>query len=615
MRAMHHRGPDANGCRRWSDAALIHTRLSIIDRSSSGAQPMATEDETVLVVCNGEIYNHRELRAELEARGHRFRGGSDCEVLPHLYEEEGPEFLARLRGMFAMAVYDSRNKTLLLARDRFGIKPLFYSPRARLLAFASELNALLKIPGIEREVDRQALYDFASLCYIPAPETFYKGVKALQPGELVEAKLDGNDIVWRATTYHRWAIAPNPALTLEDAADKVQELITAAVSRQMESDAPLGCLLSGGIDSSLVSTATQSAAPDGIATFNVRFADEEYDETWAALAVAENIGSRHRTLDMEGRQGSWEQVTGLLRHAGQPFADTSLFAVNAVCRFVGRHLTVVLSGDGGDEGFGGYDLYWQIATIARCQMAPRWMWRGALGTLAPLARAGLIQDRLPNRLEDLCGADDTTVVEVLSCWIREKERNRLCRDTDVLPIRRLFERQWEHNLPLEAPRIERLSALATEAGLRLTLPNDYLFKMDMASMRESIELRVPMLDEDLMSFGLTIPHRLKVKARKCKRVLREVASRRLPPAVANKPKRGFSIPVDTWVDDNFKARAGETLLSDSSCLTDFFRPEVYRPWVRAFCEGGGIPGISRIGLYQRVIMLLSVHLTLRREAA
>ena len=613
MRVMHHRGPDAKGCRRWSEAALIHTRLSIIDLSPAGAQPMANEDETVFVVCNGEIYNHRELRKELEARGHRFHGGSDTEVLPHLYEEEGPEFPARLRGMFAIAVYDSRNKTLLLARDRFGIKPLFYAPQARRLAFASELNALLEVPGIERNVDRQALYDFASLCYIPAPETFYRSIKALQPGELVEAGLHDDDMVWRTKTYHRWVMAPNPALTLEDAANRAEELINTAVSRQMEADVPLGCLLSGGIDSSLVSAATQSAAPNGngIATFNVRFADKEYDETWAALAVAEGIGSRHRTLDMESSQGSWEQITGLLRHVGQPFADTSLFPVHAVCRYIRRYLTVVLSGDGGDEGFGGYDLYWRMAAIARCQRLPRWMWQGGLQSLGPLARLGLIQNQLRNRVEDLLAADDTTVLEVLGCWIREKERQRLCRDTDVLPIRRLFEQQWEHDLSPRASRIERLSALATEVGLRLTLPNDYLFKMDMASMRESIELRVPMLDEDLIGFGLTLPHRLKVKARECKIVLREVAKRRLPREVAVKPKRGFSVPVDTWVDAAFKARVGESLLSDSSCLTEFFQPEVYKPWVQAFCGGYRFPGISRAGLYQRVIMLLSVHLTLQ----
>ena len=207
MQALHHRGPDGQGIKSWSEATLIHTRLSIIDISPSGAQPMANEDGTVWTVFNGEIYNHRELRGELEARGHRFRGRSDTEVLPHLYEEHGAEFVTRLRGMFALAIYDTRTKTLLLARDRFGIKPLFYAPGRERFAFASEINALRKVPDIDLQVNRQAMYDLAALMFIPAPETFYTGIKAVQPAELVEAQfVDNNKIVWRTHTYHRWSI-------------------------------------------------------------------------------------------------------------------------------------------------------------------------------------------------------------------------------------------------------------------------------------------------------------------------------------------------------------------------------------------------------------------------
>ena len=198
----------------------------------------------------------------------------------------------------------------------------------------------------------------------------------------------------------------------------------------------------------------------------------------------------------------------------------------------------------------------------------------------------------------------------LLCWVREQEHRRLCRDMDVLPVRRLFEPQWEHDLPPQASRLERLSAHATEIHTRLLLPNDFLFKVDTASMRESLEVRVPMLDEELFAFGLSLPHDLKVKGRTCKRVLRAVAQSWLPPAVASKPKRGFEIPVDTWVDADFKMRLRDTLLGPSSRLPEFFRPEAYRPMVEAFCEGRPYPGISRQGLYQRAIMLLSVHLVL-----
>jgi asparagine synthase (glutamine-hydrolysing) len=612
-----HRGPDAQGIRSWPEATLVHTRLSIIDLSLAGGQPMANEDGTVWTVFNGEIYNHREIRHDLEARGHVFKGHSDTEVLPHLYEEEGSDFVCRLHGMFALAIYDARTRTLVLARDRFGIKPLFYAPvnaadNSRLM-FASEIRALLQLPGIDDRPDRQAVYDFAALSYIPAPETFYAGIQALQPGELLEARLDAHGVTWKTRTYHQWAITPDPALTLSAAVDRADALVTAAVHRQLESDVPLGTLLSGGIDSSLVSAAAQTALGGRLRTFNVRFSEKEYDETWAALAVAKHIGSHHETLPMEEGGGTWNHVIGLLLHAGQPFADTSLFAANAICRLMRRHVTVALSGDGGDEGFGGYEIYWRTATIARWQQLPVSVWRAASVMLAPLARSGIVHERSPRWLRELAGADDTSIIQYLLCWVREEEHRSFCRDTHLLPIRRLFEPQWEHHLPPGASRLERLSAHATEINVRLVLANDFLFKVDTASMRESLEVRVPMLDEDLFAFGLLLPHHLKVNGRTCKSVLRAVAARRLPPAVANKPKWGFGIPVDAWVDADFKVRLRDALLGPSSSLPEFFRPEAYRPMLEAFCEGRPYPGISRQGLYQRAIMLLSMQLAISRD--
>jgi len=399
-------------------------------------------------------------------------------------------------------------------------------------------------------------------------------------------------------------------MTLAQAEDRTAELLMAAVRPQMESDVPLGALLSGGIDSSLVSVVAQAALSDQLRTFNVRFAEQEYDETWAATAVAQHIGSRHETLDMDDIPGSWDYITGLLLHAGQPFADTSLFAVNAVCRLMRQHVTVVLSGDGGDEGFGGYDLYWRMARIIRYQIFPIPVWYGAAVALALLARLAVVPERFPQRLRELAGADDTSVMHNLLCWVREHEHRRLCWDRDVLPVRRLFEPQWEHYLLPRASRLERLSAHATEIYTRLGLPNDFLFKVDTASMRESLEVRVPMLDEELFAFGLSLPHSLKVQGRMCKQVLRAVAKSWLPPTVASKPKRGFAIPVDSWVNTDFKMRLREALLGPSSRLPEFFRLEVYRPMVEALCEGRSYPGISREGLYQRAIMLLSVHLAL-----
>lgn len=610
VEALRHRGPDGEGIKSWPEATLIHTRLSIIDLSPAGAQPMANEDGTVWTIFNGEIYNHRELRRELERRGHVFRGSSDTEVLPHLYEEDGTDFVNRLRGMFALAIYDTKRRVLLLARDRFGIKPLFYAPGKDRIAFASEIRALLKIPGIDKRPDRQAVYDFAALFYIPAPETFYAGIRALEPGEILKAEFHDDGVSYTTHSYHNWSISLDAEITLAQAEERTAGLLMAAVKPQVISDVPLGALLSGGIDSSLVSVAAQAAISDHLRTFNVRFSEPEYDETSSAMEVAQHIGSRHETLDMNDTRGSWDHITGLLLHAGQPFADTSLFAFNAVCRLMRRHVTVALSGDGGDEGFGGYALYHRILRITRWQNLPAQIWRGASIALAPLERIALIPERLPQRVKELAGADDTAVIQNLLCWVRDEEHRHLCRDVGLLPVRRLFEPRWENVLPPSASRLERLSAHATEIYTRLLLPNDFLFKVDMASMRESLEVRVPMLDEELFGFGLSLPHSLKVNGRVCKRVLRAVAKSWLPREIAAKPKQGFAIPLDQWVNSDFKVHLRDTLLGFSSALPEFFRPEAYRPIIEAFCESHPCPGISRQGLYQRAIMLLCVHLAL-----
>lgn len=606
---LYHRGPDAQATRSWPDATLVHTRLSIIDLSATGAQPMANEDETIWVVFNGEIYNHRELRKQLQTLGHQFRGHSDTEVLVHLYEEEGTDFLERLRGMFAVAIYDTRNKSLVLGRDRFGIKPLYYAPVGARLMFASEIRALLELPEIDNRPNPQAIHDFAALCYIPAPATFYAGIRALEPGELLEARLDSQGTTYKKSRYHRWSISPDPSLDLTRASELAEDLLTRAVSRQLESEVPLGSLLSGGIDSSLVSLAAQKALSGKLRTFNVRFSDQEYDETWAALAVADHIGSQHETLEMDHVKGSWDHVTRLLTHSGQPFADSSLFAVNAVCKLMRQHVTVALSGDGGDEGFGGYNLYWQIARIARLQQLPPAFWRFGATISSGLSSMGIVPRRLPLRLRDLTGADDTSVVQSMFCWLREQEHEQLCQESDLLPVRRLFERQFDYVMPKDAHRLELLSAQATEANIRLMLPNDFLFKVDTASMLESLEVRVPMLDEDLFAFALGLPHKLKAKGRVSKRVLRCVARRQLPLKVAKKPKKGFGVPVDKWVNQSFKAHLKDVLLG-STRLKDYFRPNIYKPMVEAFCEGRTCPEISRENLYQRIIMLLSLELAL-----
>ncbi len=611
-RALQHRGPDAQGIQLFPCGGLVHRRLSIIDLSETGAQPMSNEDGTIWTVFNGELFNHHEIHNELVAKGHVFRGRSDTEIIPHLYEEMGSAFVGRLRGMFTVAVYDTCKQTLLLARDWFGIKPLFYSSAARQLAFASEINALRHLAGVDTRPNRQAIYDYAALLYIPAPQTFFQGIYALQPGEILEARMDNDRPVWQTRFYYKWSITPDFDLSLERASDQAEELIRCAVAQQLESDVPLGSLLSGGIDSSLVSAYAQDALPHPVHTFNVRFADEQYDETWAAVAVANHIHSQHQTLDMDSTPGSWDYITGLLRHAGQPFADTSLFAVNIVSQLMRQHVTVALSGDGGDEGFGGYDLYQRAPLLSRLSKIPAAARQLGLrtGATAFATLNGANRNRSYRMREFAEARDPTGMVQMLFVWIREQEHRALCRDTDLLPVRRHFEQQWSHNLPAHASTTERISAYMTEINTRLLLPNDFLFKVDIASMKHGLEVRVPMLDENLFAFGISLPHALKTQEKTGKIVLRSVARRRLPQQVVDKPKWGFGIPVDKWVNADFKEKLRDTLLGTDSKLAEYFNPAVYKPYVEAFSEGRLVPGISRMGLYQRVIMLLSLQLAL-----
>jgi asparagine synthase (glutamine-hydrolysing) len=613
LRSLRHRGPDQSAAKEWSDATLLHTRLRIIDLSPAGDQPMDNEDGSVWTVFNGEIYNHHDLRAELEAKGHRFRGRSDTEVLPHLYEELGTDMFSRLRGMFSVAVFDRRERRLLLARDRFGIKPLFYAEGDGFVAFASEIAALRGFPGVDVSIDHQAVADYAALLFVPAPLTIHRGIRALRPGHVLDCRLEPDERVrTQSSAFHRFSIASDKDLSLERAVERAEILIEKAVTRQFESDVPLGALLSGGIDSSLVSLFGQRHAQDDLLTFNIRPPDPASDETWAAKSVAATIGSHHRTLEMNLSGGTWEHITEVFRQAGQPFADTSLFAVDAVSQAMRQHVTVALSGDGGDEGFGGYDAYWQLGVIERLQRAPAPLLRAAARIVDPLARAGVAPPTLARRLRDVAGADDVGVVQALFSWLRVREQEDLLADPrGVESTRRLFEPRWHHGPAGRRSRLERLSGHAVEVNLRLILADDYLAKVDTASMRHSLEVRVPMLDEDLIEFGLTLPHNLRVEGRKGKRVLRTVAARHLAQPVVERPKQGFTVPVDRWVSPAAKDAIRDTLLAASSPIAEHFHRGVYAPWVEGFCRGQPVAGISPGGLHQRVMMLIALDLALR----
>jgi asparagine synthase (glutamine-hydrolysing) len=614
-RLLAHRGPDGAGCFSDRCCELVHRRLALVDLSPTGHQPMANEDGTVVVVFNGEIYNHRELRRSLQSRGHAFRGTSDTEVLVHLYEERRHRLVEELRGIFAFAIYDRARRSLLLGRDRFGVKPLYYASVGDQWVFASEIKAIAAVPGLRLGLDRQACFDFLGLGYVPEPATGFLEITALSPGTTLMVTPDGQ----RLASYTSPAARPDPALSLPEAADEVAERLLAAVSGQAVADVLVAALLSGGIDSSLVVAAHRRATGAGVTTFSVRFPDPRFDETGVARAVAEHCDTEHHVIDPAERSLDADAVLGLLRHFDQPFADPSLiptFWVSAAVRE--RGIVCALSGDGGDETFGGYARFWRAGPLFRLSRSP-WAARWAAGKLG-LALSGWTRDsgrRLHKaaKLADAGRHDAALLLAGFAAYLNEDEKADLVSPEarrGLWPTSRLF----ELSQPRAARDLEDLSRRITDSLFAVSLPSDMLRKVDMMSMRAGIEVRVPLLDEEVVALGMSLPHRLKTDGRRGKLVLRELAERWLPHRVARHPKHGFSIPLDVMVGPGFH-RAAEDLLLGPDARTRPFRNEALaRGWLAAFRRSGAGNGrrvgkLSRGGLIERVLMLVSLELFLR----
>jgi asparagine synthase (glutamine-hydrolysing) len=609
-----HRGPDGAGCFRDDRCELVHRRLALIDLSPTGHQPMPNEDDRVWVVFNGEIYNHANLRHRLQGRGHRFRGTSDTEVLVHLYEELGTRMVEQLRGIFAFALYDVLRRRLLLARDRFGVKPLYYANHGDEWLFASELKAMLAVQGFAPALDRQACYDFLAFGYVPEPATGFAGVFALPPGSFLVVSPQR----WQLHRYYRVAASAPASTQLDDAADAAGERLLAAVASQSVADVPVAALLSGGVDSSLVVAAHRRAATTATTTFNVRFPDPRHDETAVAHAVAAACGTTHHTIDASERALAPEAVLDLLRHFDQPFADTScipMFWVSSAVR--DRGIICALSGDGGDEAFGGYARFWRLERLHRLMQAPPVV-RGALA-MAGRSLTGATRDwgRQVTKAVALADAGRTDTARLLagfSTYLTPHQQSALVvpdARVGLLPAHRWFD-GYES---LATHDLDELSRRMTEKLFDVSLPSDMLRKVDMMSMRASIEVRVPLLDEDVVELGLTLPHRLKTDGRSGKLVLRRLASRWLPPRIASHPKHGFSIPLDVMVPDTLAGAIGDLLLGTDSRTRPMLDGAVVGGWIDAFSDaraGGGRGGaISREGVWQRVLMLLSLELWMR----
>ena len=610
-----HRGPDARGHFRDATCELVHRRLAIIDLSPTGLQPMPNEDGTVQVIFNGEIYNHRGLRQDLEARGHRFRGTSDTEVLAHLYEEDGTEMAGRLRGMFAFAIYDRRGGSLLLGRDRYGIKPLYVAALADQVVFASEIKAILALRGFERTIDRQACYDFLGMGYVPEPASGFAGLRMLPKGTTLRIDRLGEQERCFATLRAE----SRADLDMDEAVAGVQSALLRATREQSMADVPVAALLSGGIDSSLVVAGLCRSTGSAPHTFNVRFPDSAYDETDMATAVARRYGTSHETIDLDDRILAPDAVAGLLRHFDQPFADSSLIPTYAVCRAIrDRGIICTISGDGGDEAFGGYASFWRLNVLDRLAGLPAPLRRllcVAGEAVAPATRDVGRQLAKAVRLASLTRTDTSALFAAFYNYLNEEQKEDLIRRdarVGLAPARRCF----GDPEPPGAPDLETLSKRLTEAIFADSLPSDMLRKVDMMSMRASIEVRVPMLDEELVEWGIRLPHRLKTNGRRGKMVLRRLAESWLPRRVARHRKQGFAIPLDRMVGQPFHDMLADLLLSERAGVRHFMNMVLVERWIRWFREAGqGRQGgnISRAGLYQRVFILLALEIWLREH--
>ncbi len=538
--AIVHRGPDEGSTDAFGRCVLGHQRLKVIDLDT-GYQPVSNETEDVVAVFNGEAYNFRALREELGS--HEIRGTGDTPVLPHLYEENGPRFVERLHGMFALALWDGPRERLVLARDRVGKKPLLWTrlPDGT-FAFASELKALLRLPGLPRDVDLAAVDAFLALQYVPGDSSALRGIRKVPPGHILVVEGDSE----RLERY--WTPEPAEASSTEEEwLERVRSSVREAVRKRLVADVPLGALLSGGIDSSIVVALMAQASAQPVRTFTVGFADARYDERTYARAVAEHYGTVHQELAIEEDVAS--TLPRLATAYDEPLGDEAAFPTFLIAEQARRHVTVALAGDGGDEAFAGYERYIAHGLAQRvpgpaARVGAAALWRVPAARReprSPLFRAA--------RFLDVAGS---------------APRERYGRLMEVFPLE-LRRKLWsDASLPravhLEPPRPD-LAGLQL-LDLRTYLPGDLLLKADIASMAHSLELRSPLLDHEVVELGLALPDRLKARGREGKVALRRAFAAELPPEVAERGKTGFGVPLGRWFREDLRELTRDVLSTD-----------------------------------------------------
>lgn len=569
--SLKHRGPDDRGV--WTDIdagiALIHRRLSIIDLSAAGHQPMVSANGRYIIIYNGEVYNFQPIRAELEKKGHTFRGHSDTEVILESFSEFGIEpTIKRLIGMFAIAVWDRKDRALTLIRDRLGIKPLYWAKVGKLFLFGSELKALHAHPRFKPKIDSSAIAAYLRHNYIPAPRTVYEGVSKLEPGTILTLSEDGATTVsryWDARAVARAGIANPVAGTDSEATDELEAILQDAVRRRMIADVPLGAFLSGGVDSSAVVALMQSANMGKVRTFTIGFSEAGYGEGPHAAAVARHLGTEHSELTVTAQQ-ALDVIPQLPEWFDEPFADSSQIPTYLVSAMTRRHVTVALSGDGGDELFAGYDRY---------QLTTRF-WHKLRLLPYPLRRT------LACGLQAISPAQWTKLLAIVPDRIRPNHiGDKIHKLASILNLNdpgELYRRLVTHWEPAAvAPGTNEAKGVLWDTGVATDfpdilsrmqfldlvtyLPDDILTKVDRASMAVALEARVPLIDHRVVEYSWRLPRAMKIRNGTSKWLLRQVLYRHVPPSIMERPKMGFGIPLGEWLRGPLRDWA-EDLLSE-----------------------------------------------------
>src|SRR6266849_6759040 len=558
-----HRGPDGEGIVCRGAAGLGHRRLAIIDLAT-GDQPMVSDDGAIRIVFNGEIYNFRELRQELESRGARFTTTSDTEVILRAYEAEGPACVRRLRGMFAFAILDERARRLVIARDRAGIKPLVYAWDGRRLLFASEIKAILEDPAVARELDLEALGQYLTFHYVPAPRTIFRAIRKLPPASTLVLSLKGGEPI--VSRYWSLRFAPDARVTEQDWVERLRAELSDAVRCHMISDVPIGAFLSGGLDSSTVVALMAQASPTPIRTFSIGFDEADFDELRFARQVAARYGTDHYELVV--KPNALEVLPKLAWHLDEPFADSSAIPTYYVSKITREHVTVALSGDGGDENFAGYRRYARALGLHE-------RFDQGLGQLArPLLRLAsrILPVGAPGQaMAGMLGAGPLERYLRLVTYQRRETLRRLLSDElvdlagsgpDLAPFSRLAAEG-------EAP--DYVSALQ-HIDMATYLPDDILAKVDRMSMAVSLESRVPLLDHRLMEFVATIPSTLKLRNGRGKYLLQRAMAQDLPGEILTRKKMGFGVPLGAWFRRELRDMTRDVLLGPQARQRGIFRP-------------------------------------------